>query len=58
MPPAISCMSTYAPPRSSRRISTSELCMSASRKLMTVKYSIAPLDQPLARRNSYSEYSS
>ena len=48
MPPAISCMSTYAPPKSSRRISTTELCMSASRKLTTVKYSIAPRDQPFA----------
>ena len=32
--------------------------MSASRKLTTVKYSIAPFDQPFARRNSWSEYSS
>ena len=27
-----------------------------SRKFMTAKYSIAPVDQPRKRRNSYSEY--
>ena len=52
MPPAISCMSTYAPPRSSRSISTSELCMSASTKFMTREVLDGALRPALAARGT------
>ena len=57
MPPTIACMSTYAPPRSSRSTSTTELCMSALDEVHDrVVLDRALATSPWRRRNSYSEY--